>query len=194
MTGQGKINLRNNPVQNPPIEIVEQGNQAVIDYFDSLKDLSEDEKKPIQEIKFLLVGQGEAGKTSLLKQIKGLPFNKKESQTHGIIIEKLGLDQLPVFKKNKALAGITGRFWDFGGQEIMHASHQFFLTSRSIYILVVDSRNDTKHEYWLKHIEKYGGNDSNTFIAINKTDENPSFDLKRVELNQKYPFIEQSLL
>ena len=61
-----KINLYNNPIKTPSLEIVERGNQAIIDYFDSLKDLSEAEKIPIQEIKILLVGQGEAGKTSLL--------------------------------------------------------------------------------------------------------------------------------
>ena len=26
--------------------------------------------------------------------------------------------------------------WDFGGQEIYHATHQFFLTKRSLYALV----------------------------------------------------------
>ena len=30
--------------------------------------------------------------------------------------------------------------WDFGGQEIMHATHQFFLTKRSLYVLVGLSR------------------------------------------------------
>jgi len=26
--------------------------------------------------------------------------------------------------------------WDFGGQEIYHATHQFFLTHRSLYLLL----------------------------------------------------------
>jgi internalin A len=30
--------------------------------------------------------------------------------------------------------------WDFGGQEIMHATHQFFLTRRSLYLLVLSGR------------------------------------------------------
>jgi hypothetical protein len=30
--------------------------------------------------------------------------------------------------------------WDFGGQEIQHSTHQFFLTTRSLYLLVVDAR------------------------------------------------------
>ena len=34
--------------------------------------------------------------------------------------------------------------WDFGGQEIYHATHQFFLTRRSLYVLVDDTRKDDK--------------------------------------------------
>ena len=50
--------------------------------------------------------------------------------------------------------------WDFGGQEIMHATHQFFLTQRSLYLLVINGREggeDADAEYWLKLIESFGG-------------------------------------
>ena len=41
--------------------------------------------------------------------------------------------------------------WDFGGQEIYHSTHQFFLTKRSVYALVTDERKeDTDFEYWLE--------------------------------------------
>ena len=44
--------------------------------------------------------------------------------------------------------------WDFGGQEIYHATHQFFLTRRSVYILVCDDRKeDTDFFYWLQVVE-----------------------------------------
>ncbi len=39
----------------------------------------------------------------------------------------------------------------------MHATHQFFLTRRSLYIVVLDSRKDEKIEYWLKHVKTFGG-------------------------------------
>jgi GTPase SAR1 family protein len=32
--------------------------------------------------------------------------------------------------------------WDFGGQEIYHQTHQFFLTERSLYALVADTRTE----------------------------------------------------
>jgi len=45
----------------------------------------------------------------------------------------------------------THRTWDFGGQEIYHATHQFFLTRRSLYLLVADDRKeDTDFNYWLE--------------------------------------------
>ncbi|MDP6070747.1 MAG: hypothetical protein QGG34_04140 [SAR202 cluster bacterium] len=30
--------------------------------------------------------------------------------------------------------------WDFGGQDIYHATHQFFLTERSLFVLVWNAR------------------------------------------------------
>lgn len=185
---QSWLRVKGAPLNSPPVAIVERGNEAILGYFASLEGIKEEEKVPINEIKILLVGEGMAGKTSLLKQIKGLEFKKEESQTHGIIIEKLRLDTLPLFQRHGHLVGVTGRFWDFGGQEIMHASHQFFLSNRSIYILVLDSRTDAKKEEWLKHIEKFGGN-SPTILAINKIDENRNYDVERVTLNNKFPFI-----
>ena len=49
--------------------------------------------------------------------------------------------------------------WDFAGQEIYHATHQFFLTKRSLYVLVDDTRrddydvHDRGFKYWLEAIE-----------------------------------------
>lgn len=47
------IFLEGNPLENPPIEIVIQGREAVINYFKSL----EDGKEPLNEVKVLLVGE-----------------------------------------------------------------------------------------------------------------------------------------
>jgi internalin A len=68
--------------------------------------------------------------------------------------------------------------WDFGGQEIMRATHQFFLTERSVYLLVLNGREgaeDFDAEYWLKHIESFGG-ESPVIVVQNKIAQHP-FDL-----------------
>ncbi len=171
--GDKKIYLEGNHIEKPPVEIIRKGKEAIRAYFESLKE----EKQALKEVKVLLVGDGGAGKTSLVKQLLGKEFDEHESQTHGIDIEPWKI------KVNNT--EITVRLWDFGGQEIMHATHQFFLSKRSLYILVLDGRKDEKAEYWLKHIQSFGG-DSPALVVINKTDENPGFDLNRSFLQDKY--------
>jgi len=170
------IFLRGNSFENPPLEILKQGREAVTNYFMSLKD----ERKPLNEVKVLLVGEGGAGKTSMVKRLFGEPIDKNEPQTQGINIRKL------IVKNGDR--EIKANFWDFGGQRIMHATHQFLLSKRSLYILVLDGRKDEKPEYWLKLIENFGG-DSTVLVVINKIDENPAFELNRKFLQEKYPSI-----
>ena len=168
-----QIILGNNPFEVPPIEIIKEGKEAIINYFRSL----EGGKSAINELKIVLVGDGGSGKTSLMKRFFREPFNILEPQTHGIDI-RLG-------RITDGSNTVKLRFWDFGGQQIMHATHQFFLSKRSMYILVLDSRKDEQAEYWLKLIESFGG-DSPILIAINKIDQNPSSDVNRRFLQGKY--------
>ena len=167
------INLYDNPLENPSIEIIKQGNATIKSYFESLKG----EQKPLNEVKVLLVGYGGAGKTSLVKKIFNENIDGNESKTNGIKIRDLNIQ---TGDKDVLL-----HFWDFGGQEIMHSTHQFFLSKRSLYILVLDNRKEDNEEYWLKLIESFGGN-SPILIALNKMDENPSFDVNRKFLLEKY--------
>ncbi|MCI5183947.1 MAG: hypothetical protein D3921_15755, partial [Candidatus Electrothrix sp. AW1] len=51
--------------------------------------------------------------------------------------------------------------------EIMHATHQFFLSHRSLYVLVLDVRRDERPEHWLRYIETFGG-DSPVLVVLNK--------------------------
>jgi small GTP-binding protein len=171
---QKAILLYGNPLEEPPLEIIRKGKKAIKTYFQSLR---ESKLLPLNEVKVLLVGDGGAGKTSLVKRLKGKEFNRNECQTHGINIDEWKLTD----KKN----GITAHLWDFGGQQIMHATHQFFLSKRSLYILVLDGRKDEEPEYWLKHIESFGG-DSHILVVINKIDENPGFEVNRKFLQEKY--------
>jgi len=156
------------------IEIVRRPSQVgVKEYLRSLKQ----DQYALGEVKVLFVGDGSAGKTSLIKRLTGRAFDKSESQTHGINIEK-GL------VKNGDQE-IKLNLWDFGGQEIMHSTHQFFLSKRSLYVLVLDGRKEEDAEYWLQLTGTFGGA-SPVLIALNKIDENPSFDVNRKFLLDKY--------
>lgn len=62
--------------------------------------------------------------------------------------------------------------WDFGGQEILYSTHQFFLTKRSIYIFVWEPRADSEEEsfeYWLNTISRLSNN-SPIIVVMNKAD------------------------
>ena len=167
------IELDYNPLERPPMEIFKQGKAAMLAWFDA-----NEGGRPLNEVKALLVGDGGAGKTSLVKQLFGEAFDPHESQTHGILIRDWKMEETQ----------INVHLWDFGGQEIMHATHQFFLSKRSLYILVLDGRKEEKTEYWLKHIATFGGA-SPVAVVINKIDENPGFDENRKDLLRKYPNI-----
>ncbi|MCW5207034.1 hypothetical protein VU08_08955, partial [Desulfobulbus sp. F5] len=68
------------------------------------------------------------------------------------------------------------------------ATHQFFLSRRSLYVLVLDGRRDERPEHWLRYIEIFGGS-SPVLVVLNKSDIHPGFDLNRPFLERKYPFI-----
>lgn len=139
-------------------------------------------QRPLNEAKLILVGRGSVGKTSLVNRLVHNLF-KDEKKTEGIQITKWNL-------KINADELVRLNVWDFGGQEIMHATHQFFLTHRSLYLLVLNGREggeDADAEYWLKIIESFGGG-SPVIVVMNKIREHP-FDVNRRALQQKYPII-----
>ncbi|MBA3805221.1 MAG: TIR domain-containing protein [Acidobacteria bacterium] len=142
------------------------------------------EKRPLNEAKLILVGRGAVGKTSIVNRLIRNKF-KNEKKTEGIKITGWPL------KVGDAKDDVRLNGWDFGGQEIMHATHQFFLTERSLYLLVLSGREgveDADAEYWLKLIQSFGGGDSPVVVVLNKTKEHP-FDVNRNALQRKYPFI-----
>src|ERR1044072_1052150 len=137
---------------------------------------------PLNEAKLILVGKGAVGKSSLVEKLKYGTFNEGKEQTPGISIERW---ELPIKGENILL-----NVWDFGGQEIMHATHQFFLTERSLYLVVLNGREgseDIEAEYWIKLIESFGGR-SPVIIVLNKI-RKMAFDLNRSSLLEKYPNI-----
>jgi internalin A len=114
-------------------------------------------------VKLIVVGRGGAGKTSLIKRLKGEPFDLHEGETHGINIRELELAC--------ADGPVQARVWDFGGQHVLHAMHEFFLTARSLYLLVLGERDDMAERdatYWLQLIRSYAGS-APVVVALNKS-------------------------
>lgn len=176
------IFINNNPLTIPPLEIAEQGDKAIRNYFNKLE---HEEIIKLYEAKLILVGEGGVGKTTVIKQVmqpKTL-LNKNEKTTGGIDIHKW---VFPALQTNEFQVNV----WDFGGQEIYHATHQFFLTKRSLYLLVWDARKDydvVSFDYWLNVI-KLLSNSSPVIVVLNKIDERIK-NIDERSLKEKYPNI-----
>ena len=192
LTNLQTLDLRNNPVPIPPEilgpkEMYENpGNiQEILDFYFRVQDPQETE--PLYEAKLLIIGEGGAGKTSLAKKIEDEKYQLKsdEKSTEGIdVIQwKFNLDHGQEFRVN---------IWDFGGQEIYHQTHQFFLTSRSLYALVADDRKEnTDFYYWLKVVELLSDN-SPVFIIKNEKD-NRQCEVNERELRGEFLNLQEFL-
>jgi internalin A len=135
--------------------------------------------RPLNEAKLILLGRGEVGKTALVNRLVRDEF-KPTALTRGIAITQW----------HASPAGARLNIWDFGGQEIQHATHQFFLTERSLYLVVLNGRagaEDEDAEYWLKFIKTFGGS-SPAIVVLNKFRVQP-FEVNRRALREKYSFI-----
>lgn len=174
------LDVRGNNLDIPPEILGNYNNpRKILDYYFAVL---ETEKAPLNEAKIVLVGQGDVGKTCVLKRLLNRGFNEKEAQTEGLNIERWNLE---VNDKN-----ISVNIWDFGGQEIYHSTHQCFLTKRTLYLLVLDSRQDPKSnrvDYWLKVIEGFA-DDSPVIIIGNQCDVH-EFDINIDKYKEKYPNI-----
>ena len=145
---------------------------------------AQSEMRPLNEAKLILLGKGNAGKTSLVNRLVHEKF-KPEQKTEGIKITEWDFD---LFDKERVRLNV----WDFGGQEIMHATHQFFLTQRSLYLLVINGREgeeESAADYWLKLIENFGES-SPVIVVLNKQKEHP-FSLNEDGLKRKFPNIRE---
>ena len=180
LTNLISLELDSNLLLTPPPEIVKSYYPAtIINYYLSLQS---NQKKALHEAKMLLVGQGSVGKTCLKERLIRNNYNPCRNKTDGIDIE--------FWKIEVEERQIQVNVWDFGGQEIMHSTHQFFLTKRSLYLLVVDTtlrEEENRIEYWLRIIQSFG-KDSPVIIVGNKADQHP-LDIDKRGLQKKYPQI-----
>ena len=143
MPSLNEINLEGNPFDMLPPEIVARGIQSIRNFYKELE-----EKDFLYEVKLILVGQGRVGKTCLSKAIVTSNYQLEDIEsTEGININRWIIPKEEIAIINpKIQRDFQINIWDFGGQEIYHSTHQFFLTKRSIYLLVTESRKEDSHD------------------------------------------------
>ncbi|MFM2290491.1 MAG: hypothetical protein RIS29_304, partial [Bacteroidota bacterium] len=154
------LDFDSNPIGRVPVEISAQGVSGIINYYLSLGD-----NVQLFEAKLLIVGQGNVGKTYLMNRLihNSIP---ETNTTEGIDIKTWNIE-------TNSSSNFRVNVWDFGGQEIYHSTHQFFLTNRSLYMLIWEARTDQhliSFDYWLNVIRLLSNN-SPIIIVLNKIDE-----------------------
>jgi internalin A len=175
------LDLSGNPLRSPLLEIAEEGTEAIKAFLHLMvKNATE-----AWMSKLLVVGQGGVGKTSLIKALTGHPYDPAEPSTHGIRIVDVKLNHPHRPHVEMALSS-----WDFGGQDIYHATHQFFLTDRSLFLLLWNGRQgweQAKLPYWLDIIKARAPH-ARVLLVATHTEGRPA-DLPLTDLKSSYPQI-----
>jgi internalin A len=179
----GWLDLEDNNLATFPKELLAFGDaQAIIAAYRRYQSSS---GSPLNEAKLLVVGNEAVGKTSLIRYLTtGKPREVDEKKTPGIAHERIETQKWSPKDDAPSL-----NVWDFGGQEIMHETHKFFLTERSIYLLVLEDRreDDTSIYKWLRTIANRGG-DSPIIVVINKCDDmRPKLLLDETSIEREWP-------
>ncbi|AUI68027.1 leucine-rich repeat domain-containing protein [Beggiatoa leptomitoformis] len=158
------LQLEGTVLTYPPIEQLELGREGDANLFrvrNYLRQLAQGEQDYLYEAKLLIVGEGGAGKTTLANKIKDKTYQVPDSH----VGSTEGIDVMTWYFAYNQEHQYRVNIWDFGGQEIYHATHQFFLTKRALYLLVADNRReDTDFYYWLNVVETLS--DSSPILLI----------------------------
>ncbi|AKB37101.1 Leucine-rich repeat containing protein [Methanosarcina siciliae C2J] len=172
------LDLSKNPLTSPPPEIVSKGVKAIFTY------LKQSRTYEHNEAKLILVGAGGVGKTCLVNRLINDVFVEDQ------ITEGINISEWDIPVPYSGNGSIKLNIWDFGGQEIYHSTHQFFLTKRSVYILVWNARKTKDYDniyYWLHTLEAFG-EDSPIILVMTKMNESDD-DLNLKDLKSKFPQI-----
>ena len=160
----------------PDTTIFDQPFEVIEEFF---RQRSLGQTQMLNEIKVVFLGDGEAGKSHTIARLMnngGAPVNYTGQATPGIVITH----------KYYASSGRTFRvnYWDFGGQEIMHSMHRIFLTGRTMYVVLLNARDDTQSDrakYWLHNIQSFAP-DAPVLLVLNKIDQNPNASVDERDL------------
>ncbi|XP_022107622.1 leucine-rich repeat serine/threonine-protein kinase 1-like isoform X2 [Acanthaster planci] len=135
-----------------------------------------DDAKPYTRMKLMFVGKACIGKTTLLNELRkdgvgstsSVPetFAERQGNTsiggktlRGKYLSTVGVDvsEWTYNKKRSKYGKVTFSTWDFGGQEEFYATHQYFLTKRSLYLVLFKITDGMKSinqiQQWLVNIQ-----------------------------------------
>uniref|UniRef100_A0A182QR29 non-specific serine/threonine protein kinase n=1 Tax=Anopheles farauti TaxID=69004 RepID=A0A182QR29_9DIPT len=172
------LNTRGCSLQDPLRSMIDSKKYKTMDIVGYLKSVYED-ARPYARMKLMVVGVQGIGKTSLLEQLRGegsargkKPVdhwakrmghrNINQKTSRGINMSTVGVD-IGDWVCEKKVRGqshhgpVVFRTWDFGGQREYYATHQYFLSKRSLYLVlwrIIDGRRGLAEVLqWLGNIQ-----------------------------------------
>lgn len=151
---KGVLNLASNNLSVPNIDVILQGKDRINNYFAQYEAEQSVKLKPFsnRDIKLVLVGNSNAGKSTLVNFLLTRNWDDKILSTHWIEIKKW---EISINKRN-----IKVRIFDFGGQEYYHDTHYLFFTRQTAYLLLWDKEGNDFGEITVDHLYKDGSRKS----------------------------------
>ncbi|XP_070556501.1 malignant fibrous histiocytoma-amplified sequence 1-like [Ptychodera flava] len=118
-----------NPLQQPPIEVVNKGLANIREYCQAFKkgDIRDD------RLRVLFLGASGAGKTTLCNALI-------QGHTHEDPERTIGIEQHPY-----ELRDVKMTLWDFAGQLLYYNTHHVFITSGALVILIINLEEYGSH-------------------------------------------------
>lgn len=153
------LNTRGCQLHEPLRSMIASKKYKTMDVVGYLKSVLED-ARPYARMKLMIVGVQGIGKTSLLEQLRheggssrlsshddwarrmgnqtGTPsrVGQRNMSTVGVDIGDWTCERRGGNSRNSSRGPVVFRTWDFGGQREYYATHQYFLSKRSLYIVV----------------------------------------------------------
>lgn len=130
------LSIAKNPLGNPPMEVVNLGKEAVLGMLQDIKDRGSYKNK---DIKIILVGNSEVGKSTLLKYLDNEKGLEDEHEPTIWMAEKEIKSKYSV----KAIGEECSlHVFDFGGHDYFHDTHHLFYGTNTIYLLLWDQKTN----------------------------------------------------
>ena len=182
----GTILLSETTVTGVDMSIFDQSQETILRWFEERKKQGE---TPLNEIKVVFLGNGDVGKTHTIARL--LKNGEKPDDTFtGDSTPGIAISHKPYQVDGE---DIQVHFWDFGGQDILYSMHRMFMTERTIYVVMVDARNESKSNQardWLDTVKSFAG-DAPVLLVVNKTDQNPGVTVDENALTGEYPNLKE---